>query len=461
MSNTTPSTSRAWPLRLICILAGLALIGWGLSDSPMIGGGPGLGPFEALVLLAGGVTVVAGLLPLRIMANYLALFVTMAVTLVLVEVALQVLFRGQYFPANDYDSRVLFKLRPGATSQFTHLPANGGETIVSRVNRDGFTGPELLPQGERPRVLVYGDSFINAVFTPEDDRFTARLQQDLGQRLGREVEVINAGIAGYGPDQVLRRMETELEAYKPDLVVFGLFTGNDFGDLLRNRLYRLDDTGALVENEFHLSPEQERQIALNRHELVLVRILREAKKRFSAGPGKVFDDFDPEAWINRAYDQHLQEYEDFVVRGDNTVGKFSVDPYSTDIAAEPDSPSSQYKIRMMDRIVARIAGEAGDAGIPLLAVAIPHPMDLMDGDHASGRIDRAAFPGYQPTQLTDTAGAIFEGHDIPYVNLYAPFAAADAGALYLGGGDDHWNEAGQALAAEIVAERIVSDGMLD
>lgn len=461
MSNTHPDLRRGWrPVSVICILIGLGLIAWALSGSPTIAGGPGIGLFEAALLGLGGITVAAGLLPARIAANYLALLIAVLVTLALTEVVLQTVFRGNYFPANDFDDRVLFKLRPSASRTFTHLPANGGETIVSRVNADGFTGPELLPQGERTRILVYGDSFMNAVFTPEDDRFTARLQDELGQRLGREIEVVNAGIAGYGPDQVLRRMETELETYKPDLVVFGLFTGNDFGDLLRNRLYRLDDTGALVENDYRLSPEQERQIALNRHELALIRVLKDARKRLSPRQG-VFSGFDPEAWIRDAYDQHLREYEEFIVQGDNTVGKFSVDPYSTDIAAEPDSPSSQYKIRMMDRIVARIAGEAGDAGIPLLAVAIPHPMDLMDGDHASGRIDRTAFPGYAPTRLTDTASAIFEGHDIVYVNLYPPFAAEDAGTLYLGGGDDHWNEAGQALAARIVADRIVGDGMLD
>lgn len=456
-----PSTSGTgyWVLRLACVLPGLALILWALADGPMIGGGLGIGLLDGAVLAVGCITLLAGFLPSRFLANYLAFFISASLMLIIIEVMLQIFLRSHYFPANDFDSRVLFKLRPSASSVFTHLPVNGGETIVSRVNDDGFTGPDLFPQGARARILVYGDSFINALFTAEEDRFTARLQEELRHRLGREIEVINAGVAGYGPDQVLRRMETELEVFKPDLVVFGLFTGNDFGDLLRNRLYRLDEANELVENDFRLSPEQKRMVALNRHELVLARILRETTKRFS-GRSRAFDTFDPEAWIKRAHQQHLREYDEFVIKGDNTVGAFAVDPYSADIASSPESPSSRYKIRMMDRIVARMANEVDAAGTPLLALAIPHPMDLLDGDHASGRIDRSSFPEYSPKNLTDAASKIFSNHAIPHVNLYTPFVAEEVNALFLKGGDDHWNEAGQALAAEIVADRIVGDGLM-
>ena len=457
MSKTT---GRNWPLRLACILPGLALVLWALSDGPMIGGAPGIRFFDGAVLGLGVITVIAGLMPKGFVANYLALFVMGMLTLVAAEVVLRSFFKGNYFAANHYDERVLFKLRPSFDSSFTHIPANGGETIVTRINSDGFAGPELIADDPRPRVMVYGDSFMNAVFTPEEDRFSTVLQAELSAALGREVEVINAGVAGYGPDQVLRRLETEIDAYQPDLVVFGLFTGNDFGDLLRNRLYRLDETGALVENDYILSAEQQRNIALNKHELVLLRVLKDAKKKF-AGPSGHFAAFDPEAWMKQAYDQHLREYNEFVVQGDNTVGAFAVDPYSTDIATDPDSPSSQYKLRMMDAVVARIAQETLDAGVPLLAVAVPHPMDLLGGAHASGKINRDVFPNYNPTELTDAATAIFDRNDIANVNLYAPMAAEDVSALYLGGGDDHWNAAGQALGARVVAEQIMAEGLLD
>lgn len=460
MANAQETSGRRWSLRLACILPGLGLILWALADGPMIGGGPGIGLFDGLILLLGLVTVVAGFLPAGFAANYLAIFIATMLTLAATETVLQLFLRGHYFAANNYDERVLFKLRPSASRAFTHLPINGGETLVYDVNSDGFAGPELLPQGERPRILVYGDSFMNAVYTPLEERFTSQLQDALGKQLGREVEVINAGIAGYGPDQVLRRMETELTVLKPDLVVVAIFAGNDFGDLLRNRLYRLDDNDMLVENAFTLTPQQERQIALNRHELVLLRVLKRALGQFRANPDH-FETFDPKAWIERALEQHRREYREFVVQGDNTVGEFSVDPYSTDIAVDPSSPSSQYKIRMMRAVFDRIADEAEAAGIPLLAVVIPHPMDVLDGNHSAGQIDRTKYPDYDPRRLTDTMSAIIRDRKVPQVNLFDPFAEIDANTLYLKGGDDHWNSAGQALAADIVTQAIISEDYLD
>jgi len=447
-------------IRLACILPGLALMGWVLMDGPMIGSGIGFGLFEKLIFAFGVLTALAGLLPLRFTANYLAFFVMTVLMLVVAEIVLQSTVRGRYFSSNEFDERVLFKMRPGAERKFTHLPANGGKTVSYRVNSDGYVGPELLPVGERTRVVVFGDSFTHAEFSAYEDRFTTRLRGELSERLGREVEVINAGVAGYGPDQILRRMQTELDMLRPDLVIVNIFTGNDFGDLLRNRLYRLDETGRLVENDYRLSPEQERQIALNRHELILLRVLKDAWRRLSPSGPDHFKTFDPADWIERAMAQHLREYEEFVVRGDNIVGEFSVDPYTVDIAVDPDLPSSRYKLRMMAAVLDAMKAEADRAGVPLFITAIPHPMDLLDGDHASGRIDKIAYPDYRPTRLTDALTGIAAETGLPHLNLYAPFKASDPEALYLKGGDDHWNAAGQALAAKLVAIAVTGAGLL-
>ena len=150
-----------------------------------------------------------------------------------------------------------------------------------------------------------------------------------------------------------------------------------------------------------------------------------------------------------------------MVEGDNTVGEFGIDRYSADIAVDFNAPSSQYKLRMMEAVFARIKGEAETADVPLLAVIIPHPMDVLGGDHTSGTINPAKYPDYDATRLSGSMGAIVAKASVPQVNLFAPFAAVDANELYLNGGDDHWNSAGQALAAELVAEAIETHGFLD
>lgn len=441
--------------RAICIGSGIFFIWLALSDSPSIGGGIGFGLIEMAILAAGVVSFVAGLLPQRFAVPYSLLLITTLVTLALAEMVLSRVLGPRYHTAYSFDPRYLFRLEPSVSRHYTHLPANGGNTVVYRINSDGFRGDDL-EEGDHPRVMVYGDSFIHAEFSELEDTFPVRLEE----RLGSEIEVVNAGVAGYGPDQILRRMEDELPRMKPDIVVVSLFSGNDFGDLLRNRLYRLSDDGELVENDWQLTPEQERQIALNENELVLRKIVGEALAALRGGGTDATFTFDPQQWIKDALAQHQREYDEFVVQGNNTVGAFGVDPYSADVAFFPDSASATYKIRMLDAIVARMREVADVNGVPLAIMVVPHPMDLLDGNHSSGFVDITEYSGYDPARLTDTMAAIAQRNGVPVLNLFQTFKAEDVNTLFLKGGDDHWNAAGQALAAEAMAGFLTSQGLL-
>ena len=49
--------------------------------------------------------------------------------------------------------------------------------------------------------------------------------------------------------------------------------------------------------------------------------------------------------------------------------------------------------------------------------------------------------------MTSTLAQILDELHVPNLNLYESFRAAGAEGLYIGGGNMHWNAAGQALAA--------------
>src|SRR6185436_10030947 len=158
-------------------------------------------------------------------------------------------------------SRYLHALVPGARKLFVHRPENGGSVLVG-IDSSGFRGPELAPPGNaRRRVVVYGDSFVAAEFSPVSRSFVSRLGARLAEAAGQQVEAVNAGVVGYGPDQEALRIEDEIIPLAPDLIVVGLFAGNDFGDLMRNKLFRLDDQGRLVANAWTLAPSLERDFA--------------------------------------------------------------------------------------------------------------------------------------------------------------------------------------------------------
>ena len=120
--------------------------------------------------------------------------------------------------------------------------AGGGRHLI-RINSAGFRGPELDSPRTRPRILVIGDSLVLAGNVAEADTFPARLAAHLDDAY----EVVNSGCESYGPDQSLLKLERDLPALQPDLIVLVLCATNDLGDLLRNKLFRLDDKGFLLQ----------------------------------------------------------------------------------------------------------------------------------------------------------------------------------------------------------------------
>jgi len=164
-----------------------------------------------------------------------------------IELVLRHALGSRYCPVIELDDRLLYRLIPGAEGVHTLSPINGSRRIHYAINSRGFRGRELAPSGGSLRVVVYGDSFIHGEFSRTEDTFAERLKVHLARRLGTNVEVVNAGVAGYGPDQELRRMEGDLPSLQPNLVVVAIYAGNDFGDLVRNKLYRLAGDGGLLE----------------------------------------------------------------------------------------------------------------------------------------------------------------------------------------------------------------------
>jgi len=96
---------------------------------------------------------------------------------------------------------------------------------------------------------------IQASYSLLPDTYSEKLETKLSQNLKINIEVINAGVNGYGPDQISLRLADELDWLKPDIVIISIFTDNDFGDLLRNNIYRLDKANQLVLNKYVLSQD--------------------------------------------------------------------------------------------------------------------------------------------------------------------------------------------------------------
>jgi len=114
--------------------------------------------------------------------------------------------------------------RGHATRGYTLRPGFRGESsfgIPFRVSAQGFRSPEVaIPKaaGTR-RVLVLGDSVTWGAGVPEETTFSRRLETALRSELACPVEVINAGISGYGSVEELDVLQNEGLRFEPDVVL--------------------------------------------------------------------------------------------------------------------------------------------------------------------------------------------------------------------------------------------------
>lgn len=131
-----------------------------------------------------------------------------------------------------------WRLRPGYHATFAEMLAEkraGGRSLTVRhmeqagprlgiapdetaveVNASGYRGPTLDAAHGRFRILALGDSCTFGSPLSERYPYARVLERELRAR-GHAVEVINGGVEGYSPDDVLARID-EFAALRPELV---------------------------------------------------------------------------------------------------------------------------------------------------------------------------------------------------------------------------------------------------
>ncbi|MGH7562686.1 MAG: alginate O-acetyltransferase AlgX-related protein [Gemmatimonadales bacterium] len=368
---------------------------------------------------------------------------------------------GIYAP----DSVLLHRLVPRGMKVYRHHRGNGGGRVNVYVNPDGFRGPPLRRDGDAPRVLVYGDSFIEGEFVPDRESYPRVLERYLRAARGDSVEVVNAGVIGYGPDQVLLRMERELDRLKPAGVVVAVFADNDLGDLVRNRIFRLAADSTLVRNRYVLSPAIRRYLGAWSRPTGLRRLhlVRWGLRRMEDARGSIADvaaglsPEDPRPPMDQYLDWSLRRsaatYRSFVEQGSDTVTSLLGDHYDADIALTPDAPSARYKLAVMERVLGEMRRLLEPRGIAGLVLIIPSPVDICES--YDPRVDSTAHPRYDRRRQSREIEAMARRQGLRVLNLWEPFREAGACALYYRYGDNHWNAAGQLEAARATRDSLL------
>lgn len=336
-----------------------------------------------------------------------------AFALLLGEAALRIadVHPGPYPPSlYERDEDCVYRLSPGFRMQ-----ARGYTVQISEQGfRDRFYGEK--PPGVT-RILVLGDSYVFGQGCALDETFTKVME-----RMGKGLEVINAGVGGYGTLNELRLFRKYGLALKPDIVILCFYEGNDLVDNLVFSLIRPRDerAGPLEERLFsHL-----RVYELLRCSLRIVRM----KMNWLLGP------------------------EEQPLPGVTVPG--GLDPTR-------ENPMAQFVRRTgpkLDRAwtltvnaIAELHEVAKENRAKLVVVSVPANFQVTTADW------REALPGgatyaeyYAPDVVTLRLGLTCADMGIPFLSLLRPFQQAAAKQrLYLRP-DGHLNPAGHRLAAELI-----------
>ncbi len=122
---------------------------------------------------------------------------------------------------------------------WTHVPGAEGWTngcigrafewrAFSRMNAEGLRDEEHAwsPTPGVTRILLLGDSFVEAMQVPMEKTFAKRLEAKLHDD-GRRVEVVNAGVSAFDADNELLLFDSDGRRYQPDVVLLAFTEVND------------------------------------------------------------------------------------------------------------------------------------------------------------------------------------------------------------------------------------------
>ncbi len=331
-----------------------------------------------------------------------------------------------------------------------------------RINSAGLRDREHAKQ--KPpntfRIAVLGDSFAEARQVPIEDTFWAILEKKLQACpavTGRQVEVINFGVAGYGTAQELITLRREAWDYSPDLILLVVTPGNDIRDNSRALsqdgarpffVYRgdqlvLDDSMLETRNSSFAYRLRESRVGqafewLGGHSRVL-QLLNKARTSFE----------------DRRILSRRKDIASRTKSGppNNLMAELGLDAM---IFYEPTDPAWQDAWRVTEGTITLMRDEAKSRGAQFFVVTVSSGKQVTPDP-------TARFNLLQEAGLKDffyaehRIKALGERESFPVLNLAPPFQSyAEQQKVFLHGfgatlGMGHWNQEGHRLAGEIIS----------
>jgi hypothetical protein len=401
---------------------------------------------------------------------------------VIAEIALRV--SGYSYPEfYTLDHARGYALRPGMEGWYR----KEGEAFV-RINSDGLRDREhsLTKAGDTIRIALVGDSYPEAFSVSLEDAFWAVMERKLhecGAFPGKNIEVINFGVSGYGTAQQLLTLREHVWKYSPDIVMLAFTTSNDIVDNSRELkkaegipYFVLKDNRLILDNSFsHSRPFLLRQSRISR----FGRWLRDHSRLVQAA---IHGHHGFKILLASRRAKRSQDVSAQPSRASETAGSKKVDAagerqpaellsrseeLGTDnlVYLEPGNAVWNEAWRITEELIVVMRNEVRAHGAEFVVVTLSNgPQVLPDVSSRENFIKRFGVTDlFYPDNRIKLLGAREKFTVLTLAPELQQFA--ERNHVYLHGfgkniGNGHWNSTGHHVAGELTAKKICAEALL-
>lgn len=287
----------------------------------------------------------------------------------------------------------------------------------------------LIKKSGTKRVVFIGDSFTFGQGVKTADAFPNITEIQLNQMI-KNVETINAGIIGVGAEWYYLTLKEKITPLKPDIVVVGLYLGNDLSDIDYFKWTELDQNGLpkkiTTEYEF---------------------IDADGSRRLTTTPLRYRIPF--------LRDSHLVIFVANKFLGSSPSGNTEDIAFSgSPCYLNPECNDSAGQEKKIEQLVVGVKKIAKQHNFRLVIVLIPWELQLK-----RELLQRSGINIFVTKErrylLSNRIEKMLQNNDIMTLNLLPVFDTYSGNKKIIYPIDRHWTKEGHKIAGEAIAEALI------